>query len=382
VVQVVGLEKFGIISIAQYLTQYFNVAVDYGFNLIATQEISINEGDQDRLSQITSTAIVLKLILLMISFIIFIAIIASVPSYSKDFTTYFLSFFIVVAQGLSINWFFQGVQKIQIMAVFNVIFRTLSTVSIFIFIREPADFLWVNFIIGVGNLCASVGLLYWLVYKLRVKITKPKVPDLINSLKTGWDIFLANFYISIYNNSNAIILSFFVPKEIVGLYSVIEKVINVLRQIIGVFMQAIYPTACKLAKEGKMALLSFLKPAWAALTLVIIISCTLIHIFAENIITFIIGNSNGQATLYLKILNGIPIIVFISTYFLTILLAFGKTRFYKKITLIASITNIIANLVLTNYFLINGTIASIYLTEVIVLVSVFIFYKNNKLKLI
>src|SRR6266446_4765189 len=52
--RVVGPEKFGLISFAQAFVQYFMIFTDYGFNVSATQEISICLEDRQKVYDVVA----------------------------------------------------------------------------------------------------------------------------------------------------------------------------------------------------------------------------------------------------------------------------------------------------------------------------------------
>ena len=73
VVRVLGPAKYGLINFAAAFIAYFNLISDYGFSLSGTKEISIIRDDKEKLSKTFSTIITIKLLLSIVSFLIFIA---------------------------------------------------------------------------------------------------------------------------------------------------------------------------------------------------------------------------------------------------------------------------------------------------------------------
>jgi len=127
-VRVLGPEKFGLVNFAAAFVAYFNVFTDYGFNLSATKDISINRNNPNKVNEIFSTVLVIKLILSVVSLMVFSLLIFTIPRFSANSEIYFYSFLIVLGAVLFPGWFFQGMEKMKYITVTNVTVKIIWTI--------------------------------------------------------------------------------------------------------------------------------------------------------------------------------------------------------------------------------------------------------------
>lgn len=106
-----GLEKFGLVMLAQYLMAFCVAFADFGFNVTATREISILKAEKGDYSSVYFKVFWARMILLVVVFILLSIIIFSIPRFSVEWHIYLLSYGAVIGQTLLPDWFFQGIEK-------------------------------------------------------------------------------------------------------------------------------------------------------------------------------------------------------------------------------------------------------------------------------
>src|SRR5690554_5063636 len=159
-VRVLGVEKYGLVMFAQSFIMFFNILVDYGFNLSATREVSVNRDNKEKITEIFSSVMTIKLLLLTVSLLFLTIIVFSFERFYADKELYFITFTLVLGQALFPIWYFQGLERMKYITLINVFSRIIFTAAIFIFIHEESDYILVPLLNGLGVITGSFYALY------------------------------------------------------------------------------------------------------------------------------------------------------------------------------------------------------------------------------
>ena len=141
VLRVLGPEKYGLINFAAAFTGYLVIISDYGFNLSATKDISINRNDETIINKIFSSVILTKIFLGIISLILMFIVVQLFDTFRRNEELYYITFGMVIGKILFPQWFFQGIEKMKYITIINFITRFIGTIAIFVLIRVQNDFL-------------------------------------------------------------------------------------------------------------------------------------------------------------------------------------------------------------------------------------------------
>lgn len=380
-VRVLGPEKYGLIAFAQSFIQYFVILTDYGFNLSATREISINRDDKEKISQIFSSVMVAKFLLGILSFIVLVLSLAFIPRFRSEWLIYVLTFGIVVGNILFPVWFFQGMESMKYITILNITAKLIFTACIFVFIGGKSDYIYVPLINSLGYLVTGWLSLRIIFSKFGVKLIIPKIQAIKHQLKEGWYIFISTVAISLYTTSNTFILGLFTSNTVVGYYSAAEKIVKALQGILTPLSQTVYPYISRLASESKQKALAFIRKLVTLVGSGSFAISLLTFLLARPIVNVVLGAQYQDSIVVLKILAFLPFVIALSNVFgIQTMLTFNLKGAFSRILVLAGILNILLALILVPIYQHVGTSISALVTEMFVTVAMFFYLCSKGIK--
>jgi len=370
-VRVLGAEKFGLVSFAQAFIQYFALLTDYGFNLSATREISIYREDSQKISKIFCSVILIKFILMILSFVVLYLIVFSFGRFKNDWQIYFLTFGMVVGQVLFPVWFFLGMEKMKYITFLNIVAKIVFTVLIFLSIKNVSDYIYVPLVNSLGFIIAGI-LGLWIVFKnFGVNFKLPAIEDIKHQFTSGWHIFISTIAISLYTASNTFILGLFTNNTFVGYYAAGDKIVRMAQSFQMPLAQACYPYISKLSFDSIVQGLKFIRKSLPIIGFSTFLLSTGLWVAAPSIVNLVLGKEFTESISVVRIQGYIPFIVGLSTVYANFfLLGFGYTKTWYRIMLTAGTVGLVGGVVFVYFFQMKhiGMSINALLTEVIVLV--------------
>ncbi|MBK6915079.1 MAG: flippase [Ignavibacteriales bacterium] len=307
-----GPEKYGLINFAAAFTGYFTILTDYGFNLSATQEISINRDDKQKVSEIFSSVISIKILFFLLSSLIFLIVVFFIPLFNENMILFFVTFLGVLGTTMFPSWLYQGVERMKYILTINLSVRIIITILIFIVIKSESDYLKLAALNTIAQFSIGVVGIRLAFKKLKIKYFFP-IPELIKAqLKNGLSLFLSTVSINLYTTSNIFILGLFAPLNVVGYFSAADKIRMACQSILSPMSQSVFPFVNKLLSESYERFINFNKKLLKiAFTIGAFISILLFH-FAEPIVKILLGHEYQSSILVLKIIAWLPLVIFLS----------------------------------------------------------------------
>lgn len=371
-----GPEKFGLVTFVQIFIQYFIIATDYGFNLTATREISIYREQREKISEIFSSVLFIKICFMILTGLVLLLLILTISKFREEWLVYTLAFGMVAGNVLFPVWFFQGLEKMKYITIINVLAKSIFALSIFIFIRKSSHYPFVLLLHSLGFILAGV-LSIWIAIKhFQIKFKKPTWVLIISNLKTGWYMFVSNVSIIIYKTSDIFILGLLASEIVLGYYAIAKKLIEVSNQFAVIISQTVYPHISKRIRESFDAVYRLIRKV-GIITAGVTLTLGLIFFFlAEFIIKLLAGHIYPESMLTLKMLAIIPFIVGWSVPPTQILLGAGLDRKFSLIVGWAVILSLILNFIFISFLSYTGAALALIVVELTV--TGFLFWQVFK----
>lgn len=291
-----GVDKFGLIQFAQSVIQYFVIITDYGFELYATREIAQNRENVKKISEIVSVIYVIKIALLLLCFLVLIVLVLLVDSFTSYWYLYIVLFGFVIGQVFFPVWLFQGLEEMKFILFTNFLSKFLFTISIFVFIKESSDFINYAYIYSISSLLASFVAVAVFIKRYRLKFVTPSFVMIKKYLKASTHFFLSRISVSIYTNSNTVVLGLAVGNVAAGYYVAAEKLYNAIKYLYSPLNNVLYPYMSN--KKDKKFFLNL----FCVAMIINLLFCGVLYWLSEPIIYFLYGQNFGESARVFKLL--------------------------------------------------------------------------------
>ena len=380
-IQTIGVDQFGLVNLALSVIILLNIMVGFGYNLSGPREVAINQKNKKKLSHVVSNIIFSKVTLAFFAAImIFVAVF--VFNLFKDYQIILVySILLLFSEATIPLWFFQGMERMKMISMANVFSKLLYLLGIVLFIHQPEQAKWVNFMLGCAGLFINIFVLLYIHYELEILFYKPKIKQIIQSLKENILLFLSNLASHISINGGLIILSFFANAETLGMFSLAERITMVLRMLPALMIQAVFPSASKKYLADIPVFFRFLKKVYIwAVTLGLGLSL-FTYFSAPFIIQALAKSSLEESIRYLKILAFVPFLATLNIANVLVLLVADKKDLLFNSSWLMSLYMITASVLLTIKFGGIGLCFALLSTEVVIFIicTLLILLKNKDL---
>ncbi|MFA5311417.1 MAG: flippase [Candidatus Omnitrophota bacterium] len=379
-IRVIGPEKFGLIAFAQALIQYFMIFTDYGFSLSATRKISLCRNDKEKVCLVFSSVMTIKILLALVGFIILLLLITFIPKFKNDWLIFVLSFGAVIGNTLFPIWFFQGQEKMKFISIINILGGIIYTLSIFVFIKSPQDFILVPALNSGFFLITGICALYIAFKRFNLEFIFQGYSDILAEMKTGWSIFISIVSVNAYTATRIFAVGLLTNNTLTGYYAIAERIANAFQTFpLESFSQAIYPRLNSIFAKNKKRALKLMERLQNSVSLIFVLVIPVAIILSPFIVRIICGARYQEVVSSLRLLLIGVFLVVVNVFRVQFLLVSGRPKAYSKIHIRAAIIGLPLIFISIFYFSYLGAAISTVLIEAGVLIATLRLSRNVNL---
>lgn len=376
--RILGPEIYGMLGVAVAVMTYFQLFMDFGFLLSATEDISKNRDDKEYICRKISSIAVIKSAFAVISFAVMGVLCMFVAKFSEHPMLYFTYLAAYVAGSFLPDYIYRGLEQMTAVTVRTVIIKLFFCVMIFAVMHSSEDYMAVPVLLLIGNAGAVIGAYLHLFKSLHFRFAKVTFKQIASDFKRSSVFFYSRIASTVYSATNTVLLGFVDKTGIAtGYYTSADKIVTTAKNGLSPISDSLYPYMVK-NRDFKPAkkMLKILMP-------VIIGGCVIVGIFARPICIFVFGAEYADTANILRaFLPAIAAILPSYIFGFPVMGALGISKYANISVFVGTVIHIIGLSIL----LFTGNFSAVTLAGMtsvselsILIYRLFIVYKNRSL---
>ena len=375
--RVLGPEVYGgFLEASAAIILYFQLIIDFGFLLSATEEVSRERNNKNYLRKVLTSVTYAKIFLSVVSFGILFALCQMIPAWKEKEGILLLTFCASFLNSMMPDYLYRGMERMTAITVRTVAIRVFFAGATFVFLKTPEDVWVVPTLNIIGNGVALVFAYIHVIKKLDVSFVTIKVKDVFAQLKKSSVFFFSRIATTAYTALNTVILDvIYQGSAITGYYASANKLITAGKNALTPVADSLYPYMTK-HKDFQLV-----KKVLLLAEPVIVVFCTVVFIFAEPFCELFFGEGYGEAGKVLRAMLPVGVVILPSYIFgFPMLTAMGISKHANYSTIFGSIFQIVMLGVLFACGLVNMvTLAlSVSITETLILLYRIVVVIRNR----
>lgn len=251
-----GLVNYGITQFVLSFALYLASVVDAGFPQTGARAIADSKNDPRQLRQTFWAIIHVTIVLMALTFLIMSGVALLTPWLKYGYQLYVFAFTNVLAQGLFVNWYFRGKGDLRLISVYNLIAKTIHLFLTFAFIKGPEDFPMAILFTGAGSLISSLIVFGYAAKDVGIDRTAfvPNWRLMKRLARQTLPNATMQFFSNIYKNGIVFVMGYVLSPELLGVFSVIYKILKALVSICNAVYAASFSVLLDVRKDKQKLL--------------------------------------------------------------------------------------------------------------------------------
>lgn len=370
VARVIPVDLVGRVTYAQNIVQYFALLSFLGIPTYGLREISKYRNNPTEKNKVYTELVIINAISTTIFSLLYFGVV--VLYFRDNLLLYTIVGFSVIINYLNISWLYEGLEEYKYISVRNIVFKIICVILLFVFVRDPEDYLIYaaitvfgvagNYIVNVFNAPKFV------------KLTFDGL-NLKRHLKPIMLLVVVNLAIEIYTLVDTTMIGYFCEEKFVAFYGYGSKINKIFIQIMHTFTMVIVPRIAFHYHEGNKdefnRILSVTFKVICLLGVPLIIG---VFFCSDYAVTLLYGNVYLRSAKVLRILS-LAVLVSPIGYLLgsRVMLVTNNESKMPLCVGAGAVVNVILNWVLIPKYLEFGAAVASIISEIVVMMVYMIF---------
>jgi O-antigen/teichoic acid export membrane protein len=382
IARVLGVKNVGLVNFATNYVGYFMIFAAFGNNYYGVREIAKYKNNSQRISQVFSEIFMINIISTIIVSIFYFTSIYYIPGLRKDWKIFVLAGASLYLMPISIDWYFQGLEKFKVITYRSFLIKCLSFFGLFIFVRKREDIIPYT-LLSVFSIIGTY--ILNLVYAKRqgLKIIWREI-HIKNHIRPLFTFLLLNIAINTFVTFDSLMLGLLSSYEQVGFFTSANKIIFLAVSVFSAINAALIPRIAFYRQNSNNTDINALLQKTFDLNILLIIPLAIgLCLISSRFIPLFLGIEFNGSIVPMQILSFKIIVSMVNTFFISnILLAFGYENKFLIVVFFAALFSFVLNLIfIPRYGAVATALVSITAEIFEFLIIMFFIYKFTDIRL-
>lgn len=384
VVRIIGPERLGLLNFSTAFVAYFTLLINYGFDMAAVRAIAANRIDQAVTNRVFSEVVFGKALLWVVSTVIFGLVSWFAPGFREHFWLHLCTYIGCIGTVFFPVWLYQAMENLGRVALFNTVIKVLVTLTVFVFIQQPDDYIYQNLSLSVSQVAISLIAFYVAVNRFKITFSWPTRVQMLNRFRDDSTLFFTSLVATIYAGSNIFLLGVFSTAYNVGIFSAGTRIVGIAQAFVSLALnQAFFPIVANAFGQSEEKGLTVVRTIFFPVMVLMLLVSAGLWLVAPLFISLFYGTRFDDAVVVLRIVAILPITLGLNNLLgVHTMLSLRMDKAFFCISAVGSVLSLTLNALLIQRFGPIGVACSWVTTEAFVTLCFYLYLRHKGVRVI
>jgi O-antigen/teichoic acid export membrane protein len=377
--RVLGVEGFGLFTLAMTLTYYFWLAVDLGTNMYGIREIA---RDRENAGALINTLLTMRVTAGVAVFAVYMAVLAALDMPGESKLIFAGCGLYLVSYAFYTDWVLKGLEKFKFIAYGSLVSSLAFLGAVFGFVHGREDAALAASVWSGSYFLGSVSLFYFLLKKQGLRF-RPSF-----DMKVWWRHLRESLYFTLsgglmmlYQSLPILLLAAYFGEYEVGIFAAPYRVITVIASAGFLVAMSFYPVLSDLYARDRVRFRKAHRSYQMLMIAIGLPTALIIFFFSEALVGVLFGGEYRESVGVLAALGWlVPLFLLRYTYG-SVLLATGfhKVQFMAVAVAVVSVAAM-GRILIPRYSVLGGAWA-LLVSEILMILAMMVMARNTFIKM-